>query len=278
MKKTTWLEAAWVLAVLAATVVGLPSTAFAQQTPAQLFAVCSACHTVGGGTRVGPDLAGVNDRRTTEWLIAFIRSPQARVAAGDPVATQLLAQFNRTMMPDQNLTDDQIRGILDYIRAGGPSTTAYSRAIGPGDVQRGQDIYQGIIRLENGGAPCNSCHNVRNDAVIGGGVLAKDLTNVFSRMGGNGVGQILGTPPFPVMERAYADHPLTADEIHAMVAFLQKADADGAFQRPRDYGVLLVASGTGMFLGLLVLYGLIWMRRKTRSVNQAIYDRQLRSS
>ena len=278
MKKTTWLEAAGVSAVLTAAVAGLPSMASAQQTAAQLYAVCGACHTVGGGTRVGPDLAGVSDRRTEEWLLAFIKSSQTQIRAGDPAATQLFAQFNRVIMPDQALSDDQIRSILAYIKDGGPTVSRYTRPISPADIQHGQDLYQGLARLQNGGAACNSCHEVRNDAVIGGGILAKDLTNVFSRIGGNGVGQILGAAPFPVMERAYADSPLTPDEIHAMVAFLQHADSEGAFQQPRDYGWLLVLSGSGVFAGLLLVYGLMWMRRKTRSVNQAIYDRQVRSS
>ena len=28
---------------------------------------CSACHSIGGGRRVGPDLAGVMERRTKDW-------------------------------------------------------------------------------------------------------------------------------------------------------------------------------------------------------------------
>ena len=50
---------------------------------------------------------------------------------------------------------------------------------------------------------------VNNDAVIGGGILASELTSVFSRMGDPAVRSILGNAPFPVMKTAYLDKPLT---------------------------------------------------------------------
>lgn len=279
MRSRLWaFHVAGLASALVAAALALAPSAVSAQSPEQLFTVCNACHTVGAGIRVGPDLAGVTERRSEEWLLRFIPSSQGMVRSGDPTANELFTQFHQTVMPDQPLTPDQIRSILAFIAAGGPQDAVYSRPITHADIVRGEGIYQGLIRLENGGPSCNSCHEVRNDAVIGGGVLARELTDVFSRLGGNGVGGILGSPPFPVMERAYADHPLTPDEVHEMVAFLKYADEQHAFQQPRDYGWLLIESGLGVLAVLLVLYGLIWMRRRTRSVNQAIYDRQVRSS
>ena len=37
---------------------------------------CIACHTLGKGRLIGPDLAGVADRRTQDWLMRFIKSSQ----------------------------------------------------------------------------------------------------------------------------------------------------------------------------------------------------------
>ena len=73
----------------------------------------------------------------------------------------------------------------------------------PEDIEAGQAMFQGVTRFENDGAACNACHDVRNDAVIGGGILAAELTTVFSRMGSAGVKAILGQAPFPVMQAAY---------------------------------------------------------------------------
>ena len=130
------------------------------------------------------------------------------------------------------------------------------------------------LAFENGGAACNACHDVRNDAVIGGGILAAELTTVFSRMGGAGVKAILGQAPFPVMQAAYADKPLTDEEVTALVAFLEFADSEEYNQLPRDYGIGLFLSGVVGAAILFLFFGIFWRGRKVGSVNQDIYDRQ----
>src|SRR5689334_22472700 len=61
---------------------------------------CTSCHTFGKGVKVGPDLKGVNERRTRPWLLKFIRSSQGFIKEGDPIATGLFDQFRRQRMPD----------------------------------------------------------------------------------------------------------------------------------------------------------------------------------
>ena len=145
-------------------------------------------------------------------------------------------------------------------------------------VRESLDLFQGKIPLANGGPTCNSCHEVTNDAVIGGGVLARDLTTVFSRLGGPGVRAIVGNSPFPLMQRAYEDKALTDEEITALVGFLQQADAEQALHQPRNYGMMLLAAGVAGTVVLLGLYSLLWRGRLRSSVNQSIYDRQLKST
>ncbi|MBI2567061.1 MAG: cytochrome c [Candidatus Schekmanbacteria bacterium] len=252
-------------------------------TGAETFgSVCAACHTIGGGKRVGPDLAGVNDRRPAEWLLKFIRSSQALVESGDPVAVALFAE-HKVAMPDFPYSDSEIREILEFVKRGGaggaaqPPAAAALRTTTPEDVRKGLELFQGTLRFANRGPACNSCHHVNNDAVIGGGILAKELTTVFGQMGGPGVQAILGKPPFPVMDQAFASRPLTEDEIFALVAFLQDADQHQQFQKPRDYGFKLFTSGLAGLVFLLALYGLFWRRRKVHPVNHAIFARQVRT-
>jgi len=242
--------------------------------------LCAACHTIGGGRLVGPDLQGVSERRSEQWIIRFVQHSQELVAAGDPDALAVFEEFNRIPMPDQPLSDEQIRGIIAYTQ-GAASTVAAQPAV-PGEateeqVLMGQALFQGNTRFTHGGPTCNSCHEVTNDAVIGGGILARELTTVFSRLGGPGVRAILGSPPFPVMQRAYAGKPLTDEEVTALVGFLQRADEEHAFHQPRDYGPKLFASGIAGAAMLLGLCSLVWRGRLKGSVNQAIYDRQIKS-
>jgi cytochrome c2 len=246
---------------------------------------CSACHTIGGGRLVGPDLAGVHDRRSQEWLEKFVRSSQSMVKDGDPDAIAVFEKFNKIVMPDSVISDEQIKAVLGHIKSasGGAKTTPATEAAptektaSKQDILLGASLFQGKTRFENAGPTCVSCHDVKNDAVIGGGVLAKELTTVFSKMGGTGVRAILGKAPFPVMEAAYKNKALTETEVFALVAFLQDADENQAYSNPRDYGMGLLLSG---FIGagiLFVFYSLLWLRRRKDSVNQKIYDRQVKS-
>jgi mono/diheme cytochrome c family protein len=89
---------------------------FPQNQPPPEFATCAACHTVGKGKLIGPDLKGVNDRHDEAWLISFVKSSQTMIKNGDPAAVKLFEENNKIPMPDNNLTDDQIKGILTYIK------------------------------------------------------------------------------------------------------------------------------------------------------------------
>lgn len=253
-----------------------------QETFQQL---CAMCHTVGGGRLVGPDLQSVGERRSEEWIIGFVQHSQQVIQSGDADAVALFEEFGGMMMPDQPLTDDQIRAVIAYIgsvEAGGgadPSvSTPAPQAATEEQVTQGQNLFQGTTRLANGGPTCNSCHDVTNDAVIGGGILALELTTAFSKLGGAGVRAILGSPPFPVMQRAYLDKPLTDEEVASLVAFLERADAEQALHQPRDYGIKLFGSGLLGAVLLLGFYSLAWRGRRPRSVNQKIFDRQVKST
>ncbi|MBI1944999.1 MAG: c-type cytochrome [Deltaproteobacteria bacterium] len=243
--------------------------------------ICAACHSIGGGKLVGPDLAGVTTRRTEEWLVKFIKSPKAMIDAGDATAIALFKEFN-LVMPDPQYTEAEIKDIVAYLAtksgaaAVAPTPPPPPKEASPAEIARGQNLFQGLERLKNNGPACNSCHHVKNDAVIGGGVLAKDLTAVFTRLGTPGINAILGTPPFPVMAAAYAEHPLADDETAAIVGFLQDADRKQELQKPADYGMKLVTYGAGGLVPLFALYSLVWRKRKVGPVNAKVFDRQVK--
>lgn len=83
----------------------------------ELFATkCSACHKIGE-RYVGPDLAGVLERRTPTYVMNMILNPQ-EMYEKHPVAKQLLAEY-LSYMPNQALTRDQARAVVEYLRPEG---------------------------------------------------------------------------------------------------------------------------------------------------------------
>jgi protein SCO1 len=76
---------------------------------------CSACHTVGRGESVGPDLAGVTSRRDRGWVVRYIAGPDRLLAAKDPIAVELFARYRGVRMPDLRLSSGEIASILRYL-------------------------------------------------------------------------------------------------------------------------------------------------------------------
>ena len=247
---------------------------------------CAACHSIGGGRLVGPDLKGVSEKRPEDWLLKFIKSSDKLVKAGDQTALALLDEY-KMPMPDQALSDDQIRKVLAHIKEAGGSPAAVkeapaaqpaaSAAAHPDEIQLGGDLFEGKVRFANGGPSCNACHHVAADAHLGGGVLAAELTLVFSRMGKQGLSAMIAGNPFPVMQAAYAGKEFSEKEINALVAFLQHVDQEHARQMPKERGWRMFSAGVGGVVVLLGIAGLAGRGRKRKSVNQDIYDRQIKS-
>jgi nitrite reductase (NO-forming)/hydroxylamine reductase len=77
---------------------------------------CFACHSIGEGPRVGPDLKDVHQRRERDWLVRWIKDPLG-MAQNDSIGRALFAEWNNVPMAPPNVTDMDIGNILAYIRA-----------------------------------------------------------------------------------------------------------------------------------------------------------------
>jgi len=101
-----------------------PGKSYAQASPVlvpngqRLFqSKCSACHTLGQGDKVGPDLAGVTARRNRAWLTRYISEPEALLAAGDPTATVLFQQYKQIRMPNLKLGSSDIADLVSFLES-----------------------------------------------------------------------------------------------------------------------------------------------------------------
>jgi protein SCO1/2 len=79
--------------------------------------ICAPCHTIGVGDRVGPDLRGVAERHSTEWLTQFIRFPNRVRAEKDPAAMETAARFPGVRMPNLGLTDLDAVDLIAFLRS-----------------------------------------------------------------------------------------------------------------------------------------------------------------
>lgn len=87
----------------------------AQDDGKQLFQVCSACHTIGKGKLIGPDLKGVTERLDRDWIKSFILNSQEVIASGDEYAVKIFEEYNKIPMPPNVLTDAQLETLITYI-------------------------------------------------------------------------------------------------------------------------------------------------------------------
>ena len=248
---------------------------------------CTACHKLGAKL-VGPDLTGITEKRSAEWLHKFITSSQTMVTSGDADAVKVYEENNKMVMPDQMLSIAEIDLILSFIKESGAPATATSDAAAPAATEKpveytdadrdmGRQFFDGSVRLSAGGPACISCHNVTGNDVMLGGALAKDLTQAFSRMGHAGITGILSAPPFPAMATSYSAAPLTDQEMHQLAAFLAKADAESAQAIATPAWRPFFTYGLGGLVVLLCLFALLWKDRLRKTVKADIYDRQIKS-
>ena len=144
------------------------------------------------------------------------------------------------------------------------------------EVIKGMNLFQGKQRLKNGGPSCVTCHNVQNDNLIPGGLFAKDLTDVYDRMGEGLVGW-LGAPPFPAMASSYNNNPLTKEERQSLTAFFKYANEKKETHSQSSGNELFLVGGA---IGVLIMLGVIqfiWVKRKRRMVKEGIFNRQVKA-
>lgn len=222
---------------------------------------CVGCHTVGGGDGVGPDLQGVTTRRDLDWLERWLADPPQMIADGDPIATEMLAQFNNLEMPSFGLSETQISALIAFFEAedGGstppqavPATTGQS---GDGDADAGKNLFTGVTRLENGGPSCRACHSTGGIGGLGGGKLGPDLTASYAKLGD---ALVLWPETSQTMRPIFTDKPLTDQEKADLLAFFSSTDVT---KRPTEVIWQLVGLALVGVALMAVAIQLIWRRR-----------------
>lgn len=86
----------------------------AEQGKAVFMQMCTACHKPDKKF-IGPPPKGILERRSPEWVMNMILNPEIMIQK-DPIAKQLLMEYNGAPMANQNLSKEQARQVLEYFR------------------------------------------------------------------------------------------------------------------------------------------------------------------
>ena len=136
---------------------------------------CVRCHTVktpDGSTMTGtddpPPLAHIADKTSREWIVAWLKNPQAYAGSAT--------------MPNFQLKDDETRDISAFLIAqstpylsGGSAPVPVPKPDDAAALQEGSSVY--------GESFCSSCHAMQNAAGnLVGGNLGPELTLVGSKV------------------------------------------------------------------------------------------------
>lgn len=233
----------------------------AEDVAAQLFAgSCAACHTIGQGAGIGPDLLSATQRPKESLRVS-------------------VKKMEETVGP---LTEAQVDGLVDLLKSSdlnqrlaalaqpAAEETVAAVELPRGSEPNGRRLFFGERPLAHGGPPCFACHAVASR----GGNLAVDLTSVQARIGPSALMSATATPPFPMMKAAYAKRQVTQQEALDLAAFLESSAIDhpSVFQPPPER-VLPVHLGALSFAGVIFgAAGLLFRSRRAGVRSRLVRD------
>lgn len=141
------------------------------------------------------------------------------------------------------------------------------------DADIGRQYFEGSKAFAKGGPACITCHNVTNDKLIPGGLLAKDLTAIYPKYG-PALPSWLDNPDNAPMTSSYQHHKLDSAERLNVAAFLEHANKVKKDQTKQSGTMLFVFGGGAGLAVILILISLLFMKRKKQMVKKDIFARQ----
>ncbi len=107
---------------------------------------CAACHKLDKKV-VGPALGDVTQRRSTEWLVSWIKDNAALRASGDADAIAIFEEFNGSAMPAfPQLSEQDIKDVLVYTIEGTESVKVdLSTETTPVEAEADNTVYLYIL-------------------------------------------------------------------------------------------------------------------------------------
>ena len=77
---------------------------------------CAACHTIGNGDKIGPDLLGVTNVRDRAWLARIIADSNKMIDEKDPIALALFQKYKGIRMPKLDLPEADVNTLIEFMK------------------------------------------------------------------------------------------------------------------------------------------------------------------
>ncbi len=170
---------------------------------------CIACHTIGGGDLIGPDLAGITDVREGDWLRSWIIDPAA-FAETDADAAEIFTGG----MPALGLSDTDADEVIAYLETTSEIDAPSTAPEGPRELSAAEFDEASEIFFNR----CAGCHGTLRAGATGPAIQPDDRT---LEIGTAGIQTIL-TKGLPGGMPAWGDSGiLTESEIELVANFIQ---------------------------------------------------------
>jgi hypothetical protein len=152
------------------------------------------------------------------------------------------------------------------VQSAAPETAPVDKS----DYNTGKMLFTGEKAFQNGGPPCMSCHSAGVGG-LGGGVLGPNLTKAFADPSKN---PLLSTAwvnggGSPVMGPIFSNKKISDEEMGHLRAFFKSASEKAVESSPTGTFTIL---GLGGFVGMLVLFGIIWSGRYSKRNQNTAHD------
>lgn len=186
---------------------------------------CFACHTIGEGVRVGPDLKDVHLRRDRDWLVRWINDPLG-MAETDSIGREIFAEYNNIPMAPNFLSAEEVDQVLAYIQAVSEGrVVAGAAAAGPIEMTDEEFARARQIYFDR----CAGCHGT-----LRAGATGPNIQPDVTTQRGTGVLTTTLTYGLPGGMPAWGEAGiLTAEEIDLMARYVQMPPPDPP-RRPLD--------------------------------------------
>jgi len=101
-------------------------------------------------------------------------------------------------------------------------------------VAIGRGLFSGSIRFIEGGPGCITCHNITEENLPKGALIAPDLTNVFTRLDEPTLYKVITKPYHLTMQEAFRDKVVIEEEVKYLMSYFEYVGTATVYQEKRD--------------------------------------------